>query len=56
MNAADTARRLVEDVQRLGLYSASAVVERYAVAVEQTLGSPRRGAPTVRPTPAPSST
>ena len=38
MSAADTARRLVEDVQRLGLHSASAVVERYAVAVERTLG------------------
>ena len=38
MNAADTARRLVEDVQRLGLSSASAVVERYAAAVERTLG------------------
>jgi hypothetical protein len=38
VSASDTARRLVEDVQRLGLHSASAVVERYAVAVEQTLG------------------
>ncbi len=45
MNVADTARRLVEDVQRLGLHSASSVVERYATAVEQTLGlDPRVGA------------
>jgi hypothetical protein len=39
VSAADTARRLVEDVQRLGLSSASAVVQRYAVAVERTLGA-----------------
>jgi hypothetical protein len=38
VSAGDTARRLVEDVQRLGLNSASAVVDRYAVAVEQALG------------------
>lgn len=45
MSAAETARRLVEDVQRLGLHSATSVVERYAVAVEQALGlDPRAGA------------
>jgi hypothetical protein len=38
VNAAEGARRLVEDVQRLGLSSASAVVDRYAVAVEEALG------------------
>ena len=38
MSAADAARRLVADVQRLGLHSTSAVVDRYAVAVEQALG------------------
>jgi hypothetical protein len=38
VSAADAARRLVEDVQRLGLHSASSVVERYALAVEQAVG------------------
>ncbi len=48
MSAADTTRRLVEDVQQLGLHSASAVMGRYAQAVEEALGldhPPRAASP-----------
>ncbi len=48
MSAADGTRRLVEDVQRLGLHSASAVMGRYAAAAQEALGlgdGPRAAAP-----------